>query len=227
MALENIPQNSKIIFSKLIFNMMNKNLITDEEAIKKKDLQYRKRQLRQEYVDLQEQHAAFSMNDNESRDEAVAYNVKMADAELDFLKANDQITKKELYYKRLEILHNILLNDINHSGISNDELYHELLEVIKDEVVFALTSKQDMIRVIRQSNVYTKALTKKEEYEYYDQLYNIQLQLQELKKVLKIDKVAELKAFPFDSLVNFSGDVILDRLYYEELYGEKRIPKAV
>lgn len=221
MAVGNMTLQSKIILSKLLLHMMQKVAISNEEINKSREINSLKKKLRGDYSELQEKYAASLINGNELREEIKLYNYKLKKLELEYHEIQSSITAKELYYKRLEILHNILNNDHEETFIETDHLYQQLLENIKDEVIKELEAKLDSARLVLQLNIYSKELSKENEHRYRDQIYDTQLEIQELKKVLKIDKLDMIKEIPLDKLVNDGGYSILEDLYKEDIYGQK------
>lgn len=221
MAVSNMTLQSKIILSKLLLHMMEKESTSSEEATKSVEISHRKKKLRDDISKLQERYSASLINGNELREEMKLYNYRLKELESEYNETQSSITAKELYYKRLEILHNILNNDPEETFIETDELYQQLIEVIKDEVIKQLEAKLNSARLKLQLNIYNKRLTKEEENGYRDQIYDIQLDIQEFKKVLKIDKLNMIKEIPLDRLVNDGSYTILKRLYQEDIFGEK------
>lgn len=221
MAVKNITFQSKIILSKLLLNMMGKGLPSSEELNESAEINHRKKKLREDYSKLQEKYSASLVSGNELREEMKLYNFKLKELELDSYKTQSVIKAKELYYKRLEILHDILNNDVEETFIETDELYRQLIETIKDEVINELESKLNLARLVLQLNAHNKELTKEDEHRYRDQIYDVQLDIRELKKVLKIDKLNMIKEISFDKLVNDDSNTIINSLYQEDIYGSK------
>lgn len=221
MAVENMTLQSKIIISKLLLHMMEKELVTREEANKNLEINHRKKRLMDDYTKLQEKYSVSLVSADELREETKLYNFRLKKLELESFQIQSIITEKEFYYKRLEILHNILNNDSEETFIETDELYIQLIEAIKDEFINESETKLNLARLNLQLNIHSKELTREEEHRYRDQIYDIQLEIKEIKKVLKIDKLNLIKQIPLDKLINDSSNSILISLYKEDIYGKK------
>ncbi|HPF82820.1 MAG TPA: hypothetical protein PLV83_01440 [Bacilli bacterium] len=217
MSVATIPMKSKIIFSRMLANMMKKEIISKDELTKQVDINQAKQHLREYYTELQEKFSTGLITEEEYRKETSMYNYKLIKLNFDCYETESKIKEKELYYKRLEILCDIL-NGEQESIDSLDSLYSNLLENIKDEAIERLRAKLNMTRLILQMNVYSKEIDKEQEFEYRDALYNTQTEMEEIKKFLKVDKLDKVKEFPFEKLVNSDGYNLLCTFYEEELY---------
>lgn len=220
MAVKKIPMKSKIIFSKLLLSIMNKELVSIDEITKKASINYKKKKLREEYSEIQEKYEA-SIIDNETlKEQMQLYNLELTKLELEYYKIAENIQEKDLYYKRLEILHDILNSDQEDSIVKTDDLYSDLIEAIKDEVIKDLEVKLKISNLELEIGTYSKQFTNEDICKYQDQIYELKLELRETKKVLKIDKLDKIKEFPFEKLVEESYN-LLNSLYEEEIYDQK------
>lgn len=218
MAVQNIPANSKLIFSKILLNKMYKEKPSIDEIVKSSEIEVNKEKLRDSYSEIQEKFVADQLESNTLKDEMRLYNFKMLKLELSLHEVLSEINKKKLYYHRLEVLYNLINNDPKETFVEYDDLFSQLLESIKDEAVNELETKLNILRLTLQANVYSKELSREDENKYRDQLYDVQTELKELKKVLKIDKLNELKGISLDKLANDSSTSLLNNLYQNELY---------
>lgn len=220
MAVRKIPMKSKIIFSKLLLSIMNKELVSIDEITKKASINYKKKKLREEYSEIQEKYEA-SIIDNETlKEQMQLYNLELTKLELEYYKIAENIQEKDLYYKRLEILHDILNSDQEDSIVKTDDLYSDLIEAIKDEVIKDLEVKLKISNLELEVGTYSKQFSNEDICKYHDQIYELKLELRETKKVLKIDKLEKIKEFPFEKLVEESYN-LLNSLYEEEIYDQK------
>lgn len=220
MAVKKISMKSKIIFSKLLLSIMNKELVSIDEITKKASINYKKKKLREEYSKIQEKYEASIIDNKMLKEQMQLYNLELTKLELEYYKIAKNIQSKDLYYKRLEILHDILNSDQEDSIVKTENLYSDLLEAIKDEVIKDLEVKLKICSLELEIGTYSKQFSNEDVCKYQDQIYELKLELRETKKVLKIDKLDKIKEFPFEKLVEESYN-LLNSLYEEEIYDQK------
>src|SRR5574344_1499181 len=98
MAVQNMPAQSRLIFSKILLNTMNKEKPAIDEKIKSAEIESDKEKLRIDYSNLQEKFAANQLKSDTLKDEMRLYNFKMLKLELALHEAISVINRKELYY---------------------------------------------------------------------------------------------------------------------------------
>lgn len=217
MSISKATIKYKIISSKILLNLMNKELVSIDEITKKASIDYKKKRLREEQSKIQEKYSADKIDKKILKEQITLYNLELTKLELEYNKISRLIQQKDLFYKRLEIIHNILNHDDEDKHISIDDLYLSLLEVIKDEYIKDLEIRLKINKLILLINDYDNNLTKNEICKYQDEIYEIKLELKETKKVLKVDKLEKIKNIQFEKLVE-SSTTLLNELYGKEIY---------
>lgn len=217
MSISKATIKYKVISSKLLLNLMNKELVSIDEITKKASIDYKKKRLREEHSKIQEKYSADKIDKRILKKQITLYNLELTKLELEYNKISRLIQQKDLFYKRLEIIHNILNHDEEDKHISIDDLYLSLLEVIKDEYIKDLEIRLKINKLILLINDYDNNLTKNEICKYQDEIYEIKLELKETKKVLKVDKLEKIKNIQFEKLVE-SSTTLLNELYGKEIY---------
>lgn len=196
---------------------MNKELVTIDEITQKASIDFKKKKLREDYSKDEEKYSA-SVIDKETLEKKFnEYNLELTKLELEYSKIARKIQNKDLYYKRLEILHNILYNN---DPNKLDDLYDDLIESIKDEFIKDMEIRLKICKLEFLIDDKTKELQDVEKCLYQDKIYELKLEIRETKKVLKINKLDKIKQLPFEKLVEPSNE-LLSFLYKEDIYGKK------
>lgn len=219
MSVENIPTKSKLILSKLVLSLMNKEIILTDELIRKAEIKLQKKKLREDYASSLEKFSASIINDKILHEERRVYNYRLTHLDLEYYQTESNIKKRELYYKRLEIIHNLLNNDPEITSIPYDEIYSSLIDAIKNEAISELEIKLKLSKLKLQMNVYTHELSSEDKDKYQTQVNETKQELEEVKKILTIDKINDIKEMAIDKIINNSSYSLLSNLYKDELYG--------
>lgn len=213
MAIEAMPASSRAIFGNIINGMMKTHINSKSDIVQYNLLAEKKQKIRNAITTLQEQYANKKMSGTEFDRRSRYFAVGLARTELDYITVEQKISRNDLYYKRLEILHNMIA--LKDEDRELEDYYDEYLEALKDEVVKGLRYELDIARLTLRLNGLTTILTKTEEDSYRNSVFALNEDIKNVKKYLKLSKIDVVSKMKIDDLISVNYNDLFDKIYPE------------
>ena len=213
MAIEAMSASSRAIFGNIINGMMKTHINSKSDIVQYNLLAEKKQKIRNAITILQDQYANKKMPGTEFDRRSKYFAVELARIELKYIIIEQKISRNDLYYKRLEILHNMIT--LKDEDRELEDYYDEYLEALKDEVVKGLRYDLDISRLKLHFNSLYRILEKDEENSYRNRVFALNEDIKNVKRYLKLPKIDVVSKMKITDLINVNCLDLFDSIYTE------------
>lgn len=233
LGLDEYSNSVKATLIKIASGMINLYVITDKDLKREQILEQQKNEIKSQYISLLKQYDKKEITPTTFSIKGAELNRQTNDCDLQLQQIKKLINMKKFKKKRIELIQKILAVDLTSplSIIENckikyslyselsDEIFEEALTTINHDINIERLNKYSVSPVKEISNTPTQAgsLSRPS-----DRLYELRDKIDKIKKLQQTNSMGNLLTLKFDMLADDDITRIIEKVFPEDLYTNKK-----